>query len=206
MKKTLLTVSVALALSFSVQASTYHALTQGAKLGDVAEIRTLLGRGASADTTDIEGNTLLMLAARDGHGDLVQLLINHRAKLNARNAAGDTALALAALRGHLRVVQLLTDAGASQSVPGWPPLVYGAFGGHRQIVTWLLGKGANIDAASDNGMTALMAAARGGHIDIVKDLLKAGADTTKKTDAGQTARDIALGNNNTDIASLLGSR
>ena len=45
----------------------------------------------------IEGNTLLMLAARDGHAELAGFLIKQRARVDARNAAGDTALALAAL-------------------------------------------------------------------------------------------------------------
>ena len=45
----------------------------------------------------------------------------------------------------------------------------------------------------------------------IRMILSANVEQSKKLDAliattGQTARDIALGNNNTDIASLLGSR
>ena len=98
MKKHLLILLLATA-PFRVVAGTYDDLVHGAQMGDTAAIRPLLARGASVDTTDGEGNTLLMLAARDGHEELARLLIDYRAKLNARNAAGDTALAMAALRG-----------------------------------------------------------------------------------------------------------
>lgn len=203
LKKKLITVLFAAALPFFAQGSTYDDLIQGAKLGDSSAIGRLLARGASADTTDIEGNTLLMLAARDGHVQLAELLVSYRAKLNARNAAGDTALALAALRGHQRVVEILVAAGASQEVPGWPPLVYAAFGGHLDTVVFLLRHGANVDAVSESGMSALMAAARGGFLPIVKALLEAKANTELRTDRGESALDIALRFNNTDIAEQL---
>ena len=99
MQKFLLTAAFAFSIPVLASAATYDDLIGAAKMGDTPSLVHLVGKGASVDTTDIEGNTLLMLAARDGHGDLVQLLINHRAKLNARNAAGDTALALAAKHG-----------------------------------------------------------------------------------------------------------
>jgi ankyrin repeat protein len=103
------------------------------------------------------------------------------------------------------VVELLVNAGASQTVPGWPPLVYAAFNGHQEIADFLVSKGAELDAASDNGMTALMAAARGGHIDVARALLKKRANANLRMDTGETALDIALRFNNTDIAKLLQS-
>ncbi len=202
MKKCLLTLMLAVA-PFAALGETYDDLVHGAQLGDVATIRPLLARGASVDTSDGEGNTLLMLAARDGHEALVKLLIDYRAKLNARNAAGDTALALAALRGQRKIVEILVGAGASQTVPGWPPLVYAAFGGHSEIVTYLLENGADIDASSEGGMTALMAAARNGHLAVARSLMAAGADVARRTDRGDNALDIAQRTGNTEIVELL---
>lgn len=141
-----------------------------------------------------------------GHVNLVKLLVQHRAKLNARNAAGDTALGLAALQGHLTVVQQLVSAGASQTVPGWPPLVYAAFNGHLKVLEYLLVNGAAINAASDNGMTALMVAARGGHLASVQTILAANADLNALSDRDESALDIALRFKNTDIADLIRSR
>jgi uncharacterized protein len=96
MKKLLSLAVLAVCLSAPVGAATYDDLINAARLGDSREVAALVGKGASADTTDIDGNTLLMLAARDGHDQLVDYLIRQRVKLNARNTAGDTALRLAA--------------------------------------------------------------------------------------------------------------
>ncbi len=115
-KKMLLT--VAFALPLLAGADTYDDLISAAKSGDVAEVSTLINKGASIDTTDIEGNTLLMLATREGHLELVQYLVKHRAKLNARNASGDTALRLAAFRGQLKIAEALIAGGAAVNMQG----------------------------------------------------------------------------------------
>lgn len=129
MKKTLLTVVATLLLPVFAQAATYDDLISSAKLGDTREVAALTGKGASIDSTDIDGNTLLMLAARDGHAELVDFLIKQRAKLNARNASGDTALRLAAYFGHRKVVRTPPGAAAppcrATTQPAWPALTPG---------------------------------------------------------------------------------
>ena len=72
-----------------------------------------------------------------------------------------------------------------------------------EIAQMLIKAGADVNAASDNGTTPLIAAARGGHMQIVKALLAAKADVAKATENGETAVDVALKNKNTDIADLL---
>ena len=158
MKRKFITLAVATLLSLPVSAATYDDLINSAKLGDTRDVAQMVQRGASVDSTDIEGNTLLMLAARDGHLDLVDFLIKQRAKLNARNSAGDTALRLAAFRGHLSVVQRLIAGGANVNMPGWTPLAYAAYNGHTEIATVLVKAGADVNAASENGHTPLISA------------------------------------------------
>ena len=74
MKKKLLGTLLVLAFSTVVGAATYDDLISSAKMGDTAAISELVRKGASVDTTDIDGNTLMMLAARDGHAELVSFL------------------------------------------------------------------------------------------------------------------------------------
>ena len=64
MKKTTFAILVASALPLGALAATYDDLISAARLGDTKDIAKLIQRGASVDTTDKEGNTLLMLAAR----------------------------------------------------------------------------------------------------------------------------------------------
>ena len=63
--------------------------------------------------------------------------------------------------------------------------------------------GADVNAASANGTTSLVAASRGGHIEVVKVLLASKVDPNRKLESGETALDIALRNQNTDIGDLL---
>ena len=137
-----LTVAIALTVPVLACAATYDDLINSAKMGDTRELSQIAAKGASLDTTDIDGNTLLMLAARDGHADTVDFLIKSRVKLNARNSAGDTALRLAAFRGHQKVVELLLAGGAAVNMQGWTPLAYAAFSGHLEVAKLLIKSGA----------------------------------------------------------------
>ena len=174
-KKLLLT--VAFAIPMLAGADTYDDLISATKAGNASEVSTLVNKGASIDTTDIDGNTLLILAARDGHVELVEYLIKHRAKLNARNSAGDTAMRIAAFRGQLKIVELLVAGGAAVNMHGWTPLAYASFAGHLDIARLLIKSGADVNLPNlvlDTGETALDLATRFNNTDIFDLLRKAG--------------------------------
>lgn len=201
--KKLLVSFLFLAFSSVLQADTYDNILKAVKIGDLSEIAAQLQRGVDPDTTDIEGNTLLMIAAREGHEAVVELLLTQRPKLNARNSAGDNALRLAAIGGKTGIVKKLVAAGARINTPDWTPLIYACFGNHIEIVRYLIQMKADVNAASENGTTALMVAAQHGHVELVRLLLGANADPNKSTEHGETALDMALQTNNAEIAALL---
>ena len=184
-------------------ASSYEDSLDAARMGATRQLAQLLERGIDPNTVDAQGNTLLMLAAREGHADTVALLLRHRPRHWLRNPAGDSALMLATLRGDVEVVDLLLRAGAEFDHEGWNPLLYAAFQGHLPIVERMIGLGANIDGLAPNQATALMLAARNGHTAVVRRLLQAGANVDRKNDAGLTADVWAEKSGNTDIAALI---
>lgn len=188
------------------QADTYDDLLKSVGAGDVAGVTELLRRGVDVDTTDPEGNSLLIIATREGHEPLVELLLAQRPKLNARNSVGDSALRLAAISGKIGIVKKLVVAGARINTPDWTPLIYACFGGHIEIMRYLLQMKADVNAASDNGTTALMVAAGHGNSEIAQLLLGAGADPNKLTEKGQTALDMALEAHHEEVARLLRAR
>jgi hypothetical protein len=59
--------------------------------------------------------------------------------------------------------------------------------GHLEVVRWLLEKGADVNAAEENGWTALMVASDNGHLPVVKLLVEKGADVNKAKNNGRTA-------------------
>jgi len=166
-----------------------------------------LQRGMDVNTVDVEGNTLLMLAVRKGNDPLVEFLINNRAGLLKKNKYGDSALMLAAVNGDINIVRKLVGAGVKadehRSGPGWTALIYAAFGGHAEIVRFLLENDADVDAQAGNGMTALMAACRNGHLEVVRLLLEYEADVDLLNQNNASALDLALANKHEKIAELL---
>ena len=79
------------------------------------EARAMLKEGASADTSDAEGNTLLMLACREGHGRLVKLMVRKGARLDACNVQHKSAEQLASDNNRGGIVKFLQEA--SRVVP-----------------------------------------------------------------------------------------
>lgn len=57
-----------------------------------------------------DGSTLLSIAAREGHNDMIQYLLSHSVQINVPGAIPP--VILAANRGHFETVQLLVESGA----------------------------------------------------------------------------------------------
>lgn len=118
---------------------------------------------------------------------------------------GKTKLMDAAHRGDLAGVQAATAEGdklTDVDASGWTPLMYAAGSWDGSVVNELLKAGAQVNARSKRGETALMASAVTGMAD--RDLLNAGADVNASNDVGMTALMLLAQRGEPDeIASLL---
>ena len=63
---------------------------------------------------DDKGITPLMLAARDGHTNIVKALLENGADVNSKNNKGETALARAIENDRTEIIQMLKNAGAEE--------------------------------------------------------------------------------------------
>jgi hypothetical protein len=142
-------------------------LSQTCMYGDLPALRKLVAEGA-----DIHANQsqALLLAANNGHNDIISFLLDHGANIHVRN---DLALQWAADNGHLETVRLLLDRGADVNAENDIALEWAVESGHLEIVRLLIDHGA--DVKSDDSL-ALLIAAENGHTAIVKLLLDRGAD------------------------------
>jgi len=194
-----------LATNFSQAGDIVDDALQSIQLDDSAGVMESLQRGLDVNFVDEDGNSLLMLAAREGSAKSTAILINSGAKTYLRNAYGDDALLLATFAGHELIVDMLLAKRASLGANshGWTPLHYAAYAGHAHLVNKFLAFGAQVNDVTDNGLTALMLASMKGHIDVVRTLLRYKADTGIRDANNLSATDHALAGGNTNIASLL---
>lgn len=189
--------------TFATFAASYDDAISAAKMNDANGLNKILAKGLSPNTTDAQGNSILLLAAREGSKDAVDIILRYSPDIDAPNMVGDTALKIAAYNGHLTIVKMLLQSGASLESDDWSALTYAALNAHTEVAEFLIKKGADVNAPSKNGTTPLMAAARRGAFDLVKILVAKKANLHAATDRGETAVDIALKRGNTEIAEYL---
>ncbi len=163
-----------------------------AQRDDGKRVMVLMLRGADPNARNAKRQTALHVALSQESERAVKSLLEHPGlDVNAINQAGETPLMLAALKGRIDWAESLLARGALVNEPGWNALHYAASGPSPDLVSWLLAKGAEIDAPSPNGTTALMMAAGYGPLTSVERLLKAGADPTRRNQQGLSAADFA---------------
>jgi ankyrin repeat protein len=168
----------------------YDEILEAAERGDSVAVVALLQRGMDVNTTDQAGNSLLMIAARNGNVELLEFLLKSRAGVNRRNRFGDTAMLLAVVNGNLDAVKALKQHGGQLDPGGWSALHYAVFGENPDLLAWLLAQKPGLDARAPNGQTALMLASKMGKLEFVKQLIDGDADMDLADYEGVTA--IAL--------------
>jgi ankyrin repeat protein len=179
-------------------------LFEAARLDHGRSITTLLLRGADPNPRDAQHNTPLHIALREESEGALRALLQHPGTdVGAINQAGETPLMLAALKGRLAWAKLLVERGAPVNEPGWNALHYAAAGPEPKLVSWLLDRGARVDARSPNGTTALMMAAGYGGITSAELLLKAGADARLRNEPGLDAAEFARKAGRDELAAQL---
>ncbi len=85
---------------------------------DVKKIVSLINAGVDINDKDRFGQTGLMLAARNGHLDLVRLFVKHGAGLDTTAKYNLSALMLAVVNGHTEIALTLVEAGADLGISG----------------------------------------------------------------------------------------
>ena len=101
----------------------------------------------------IKHETPLLLAAREGHADVLEKLLIAGADVNQMDKRRQTPLHWAAASGHEAIIEQLLNAGAAMDQAdktGKTPLHWAAKNGHTAIVGRLLRAGADVSTLSSN--------------------------------------------------------
>jgi ankyrin repeat protein len=182
---------------------------------EVVQILLLPGakKGQGLDERDKNGETALHHAATGGHKRVVSLLLKKGAKASKKDQWSRTPLMLACREGHLEVVEVLFEARKGLGLEetdgdGRRALHCAAIGGHKEIVTFLLSKGAQANARDEDGSTPFMLACWKDRLEVVQILhgTTEGHGLEEKDNEGQTALHDAAEGGNKDIVTFLLSK
>jgi len=179
--------------------------------GDPDVINALLALGAQVDGKGVCDYTALHAAARDGRLEAARLLVAHHATIDAKACLGDTPLLEAAANGKADVFKYLLGLGANPNAAGYQnktPLLYAvnvwAAPKDNDILNALLAdKRVDVNAADENGVTALKSAVKDANTDLVKVLLAVPGLDVNAAPGGTSALFLAELDKHDDIAALL---
>ena len=168
---------------------------------------------------DFGNETPLIFASQNNHLEIVEFLISKCADMNVQDYSGFTALMWASVMGYFDIVKILVENGASVNLTnrdGWSALemskndeiweylkpktanlnknhalINFANHGNLEKVKYFLEQGANKNAITSKGYTALMFASKYGHLEVVKFLVENRANVNIKNNFGKIALDYA---------------
>lgn len=213
-----------------VQARLFKAI-EGGDLDEIQELLEIDPRLASARNPD--GASALMWAAYYRQAAIAEVLMNQglrpnvfeasalnlddrlkdllhadRALVDSYSFDGWTPLHLAAHFGSLDALRTLLSNGASHRAVshnsnGNQPLQAAAAGRQDAAVALLLEVGADVDAPSEGGFTALHSAAASGDVGLTRRLLEAGARVDVEAQGGKTPMELAIESDHGEIVDLL---
>jgi len=171
-------------------------------------VSCLLSTGSYTNARDTRGSTPLVWAARNGHEQVVEMLLWWKGDPNLSDYSGLTPLLYAVLCRHERVVEtLLGHSNVNLDIEdghGKTLLSYASQAGLDGLVKTLYQRRrGNPNNHDISGNTPLSFAARSGHDRVVKILLEWGANPDKPDNDGRTPLSYAASGGHEEVVKIL---
>jgi ankyrin repeat protein len=164
------------------------AVSRGHRLGSedlgVQAVKRLLDAGVPVNSQDGVGWTALMQAGLEALPAVGELLIRSSADVNLRSRRGETALMVAV---SCTIVRTRAELVPSRGFP--PEMRQAQLGAPLRLASILIEKGADVNAARQDGRTVLMSAVMVGWPEIVAILLRHHANVDARDAQGHVAMD-----------------
>ncbi|KAH7200630.1 ankyrin repeat-containing domain protein [Fusarium oxysporum] len=204
-------------------------LHKAASSGDSDGVKTLLEKGADLNAPNVDFATPLSWAARNGHEEVVKLLLSKEGvDLDSYNIDDVTPLCWASRYGHAGVTGLLIARGAkydSKDNNGHTPLWWATENSHSTVVKLLLEQGGvtmhtlvqrgertqirlllsegNVDSRNAFNQTPLHIAVLTRQTEIAGELISHGADINAEDGRSCTSLRLAIHQKSPDLINLL---
>ncbi|XP_067668032.1 ankyrin repeat domain-containing protein 7-like isoform X2 [Haliotis asinina] len=180
--------------------------------GYLAEVKRILDTGrADVNSRDGDGRTPVMLAADEGHSDVVELLVSQGADVSLVDDYHDNILHLACIGRNRKTVEFVLSLDGvdvnSRGFRSWTPVMLAARWRRRDVVELLVSQGADVSLVDDDDNNILHYACMGGHRKTVEFVLSLdGVDVNARNNYRKTAADVAGDWRNSQVLDLLVSR
>jgi len=182
---------------------------KNAAAGSLPEVKKYIASGCDPNAGDRNGTTGVIAAAKAGHINVVEFLLQNGAEVDREDAKFEaTPLVWAALNGRTDVVKLLIEKGANtearEKENGMAALHGAAVNGHTHTLKVILEYGIEVNCKDRDARTPLMWAVSAGQIETIQALLDVGADLeTRELTQGMTAFIAAAASNQPDAMTVL---
>ena len=158
-------------------------------------ISVLLDAGADPGIVDVYGDSCLIHAAKGGCGiEVLESIIKHGAE--GTNKSDKTALMIACQKGNIDTINILLNAGVNPHISdadGNTCLIYAVDADcNKEVLQAIIKHGADVNAANEIDITALMIACWKGNIDTINTLLNAGVNPHISDADGNTSLHYAV--------------
>jgi ankyrin repeat protein/beta-lactamase regulating signal transducer with metallopeptidase domain len=187
-----------------------YTLFMAAEMGIKHIIESAIAEGFDLNIKDHDGATALWYAKEKGHTEIVELLQKHGAKEIA--PAPGALLCRAASQGDIEKVKSLIEKGINVNTKdkeGYTAIYDAAARGHKDVVEFLINKGADInirvdiDAKNSGLWTPLQTAVRHNQASVVELLISKGASVNTKDKWGFSPLHTAAKHGYTGVAEHL---
>lgn len=169
----------------------------------------LIKSGADITMKSEEGRSCIYYACDAGSLPILKELIANGLDPSVADLQRDTVIA--AYKGHLEILKYLQQVGVpfdrsfgkGKYGPTQNYLLDACYGGHNDVITWLLDLGLSVETRGIAGILPLHIAAKTGNLQLAEILLEKGASPNGKDDLGDTPLHVAAGQDNSRIVGLL---
>lgn len=178
-------------------------LYRAVNAGDIDQLERHIYWNADLNKALPGGETPLHAAARLGRIFMTRLLLKHGADIEVTNSAAQTPIYVALASGRTQVAELLLKNGAQLDADRMLHEVAGRGIADRDVVSFLIAHGGNVNNADESGNTPLHTAVGSGYRVVAKFLIAQGADVNAVNKNLQAPLNLAMEKNNPDLINLL---
>ncbi|XP_046358515.2 uncharacterized protein LOC124136592 isoform X2 [Haliotis rufescens] len=154
-------------------------------------VKMVIQHGGDTEAVNKAGRTPLHEAAFCGHVDVVKYLSECGCDIKALDNTGNSVLHLACKSGSSGTVEMCLAEKVKPNIYGNTPLHVAAGSSNKDVVTMILLKGYNVNAANKHGETPLFFACYHGRTITATELLRSGAEMDVSNTEGYTPLHMA---------------